>query len=166
MSKGFPKGVKCHGSMDIIMLKTPVGTDKFVMDQLDLKLIAIKTTIRKISSMPFKMEAFTLVRNCLTLCKVTHLMRTIPPRQIEKFPRDYDSALREGFEKLIDMKLEDKWWQVARLQSKHGGMGLRTGLHTTGAKHFSSLAKCSRDIAKFLPDWDGLCNAKESTGIG
>ena len=53
---------------------------------------------------------------------------------------------------------------MARLQSKHGGMGLRTGLHTAGAQHLSSLAKCSVDISKFIPSWNGLMIAQEDTG--
>ena len=114
--------------------------------------------------MPFKMEAFTLLRNCLTQCKITHLMRTIPPCQIEQFLRDYDLTVREAFENLIDFKLEDRWWSLARLQSKHGGMGMRTGITTAGAQHFSSLAKCSKDITKFVPDWDGCAIAVETTG--
>ena len=159
----FPTGVQIHEDMNIIMLKTAIGSDQFVKEQLEVKLGHLKSTIRKISKLPFTMEGFTLLRNCLTQCKVTHLMRTIPPKQIEKFLMEYDAAVREGFECLIDTKLEDKWWGMARFQSKHGGMGLRTGLHTTGAQYLSSLAKCSEDISKFVPSWNGSKIAQEDT---
>ena len=66
---------------------------------------------------------------------------------------------------MIEMKLEDKWWEQAKLPSKWGGMGLRTGIHTTGAQHISSLAKCDDDIAKFVPNWDGHRVAVESTSV-
>ena len=111
------------------------------------------STIKKISQMPCKIEAFS--QNFLTEGKVTHLIRTIPPKQINNFLKDYDDVLRGGFEELIDVKLADKWWAQARLPSIYGGMGLRTGIHTTGAQHLSSLAKCSSDILKFVTDWKG-----------
>ena len=91
-------------------------------------------------------------------------MRIIPPNQSEQFLREYDATVRERFERLIYFKLEDRWWSLALLQSKHGGMGMRTGIATAGANHLSSLAKCSEDIAKFVPDWDGFAIAVETTG--
>ena len=47
--------------------------------------------------------------------------------------------------------------------SKCGGIRLRSGIHTTGAQHISSLAKCSEDIEKLLPHWDGPQVAMEAT---
>ena len=44
-------------------------------------------------------------------------------------------------------------------------MGLRTGIHTTGVQHISSLAKSDDDIAKFVPNWDGHRVAVESTSV-
>ena len=114
----FPKDVKIHGDMNIVWLKTPIGTDEFLHEQMKIKAQELKETIIKISKMPFKMEAFTLMRNCLTQCKVTHLMRTTPPKQIKGFLTNYDNSLRQGFEELIDIELEDKWWWQARLVSK------------------------------------------------
>ena len=60
----FPKDVKIHRDMDIMWLKTPIETDEFVHEQLKIKAEELTETIMKISKMPFKMEAFTLMRNC------------------------------------------------------------------------------------------------------
>ena len=66
-------------------------------------------------------------------------MRTLPPRQIKKFLTGWDGVLRDAFEKLINITLDDKWWAIVRLNSKYGGMGLKSGIHTAGAQHLTSL---------------------------
>ena len=104
--------------------------------------------------MPFKMEAFSLLKACLTQCKVVHLMRSLPPDQLKNFLEGYDRALRAGFEKLIGKTLDDRWWEVARMNNKHGGMGLKSGLKTAGAQHLTSLAMSYDDILKFVPSWN------------
>ena len=60
----FPPKVTVHDDLNILWLKTPIGSDEFVSAQLNLKLREIKSTIDKVSKIPFKMEAFTLLRNC------------------------------------------------------------------------------------------------------
>ena len=76
--------------------KTPIGTDEYVEEELSKKLTDLKDKIDKIASMPFKMEAFSLLKACLTQCKVVHLMRSLPPDQLKNFLEGYDRALRTG----------------------------------------------------------------------
>ena len=110
------------------------------------------------------MEAFSLLKACLSQCKVVHLMRSLPPRQISNFLQGYDKVLRKGFQTLINKTLEDRWWAVARMNSKYGGMGLKSGLHTAGAQHLTSLAMSADDIIKFVPSWNVYKTAEEATG--
>ena len=52
-SELFPAGgVTIHDDMNMMMLKTPVGTDQFVQEQLEIKLQRIKSAVMKISKMP------------------------------------------------------------------------------------------------------------------
>ena len=104
--------------MNMRFLKTPIGNDEYVKVALDEKLRELKDWIKSISEMPHKMEAFTLLRQCLSQCRVIHLMRTLPPRQIESFLNEYDQILRHAFEELIGSRLETNWWWVAGLNSK------------------------------------------------
>ena len=87
--------------------------------------------------MPYKMEAFTLSRNCLKQGKVTHLMKIIPPKQNIKFLEEYDEVLGGGFVGVIGMKLADKRCAQARLPSMFEGVCSRTGILTMGAQHLS-----------------------------
>jgi len=71
--------------MNFVYLKTPIGTDDFVESYLEKKLARLRTEIRSVSEMTHLHECFTLLRSCASACKVTHLMRTVPPKQLTKF---------------------------------------------------------------------------------
>ena len=45
--------------MNLIFLKTPVGTDDFVEAQLHERIKVLRKKVESITAMPFKMEAFT-----------------------------------------------------------------------------------------------------------
>ena len=83
MSNKFSE-VTVHSNMDINWLNTPVGSDEWVWIQLEEVLVELESTIKKIAEMPYKMEAFTLSRNCMTQFRVMHFMRIVPPRQLYK----------------------------------------------------------------------------------
>ena len=160
--KDFPD-VHIHSKMNVKFLNTPVGSDDFVTAELNTKLETLKSKVESISKMPFKMEAFNLLKTCLSRCRVTHLMRVLPPLQITKFLGEWDSVLRNAFEVIINSKLDDKWWAVVRLNSKYGGMGLKSGIHTAGAQHLTSLVNSADGIKKFIPSWNLHESAREAT---
>ena len=113
--------------------------------------------------MQHRHEAFTLLRHCSSICKVTHLLRTIPPHQLRKFLYGFDEALRKAFEKLIDQKLSERWWRIVRLPPKYGGFGLRSGVKVAGAQHLMSLIKCSPEMKYHTNGWNLNSVAKLST---
>ena len=146
----FEAGVTIHDTLDMLYLKIPIGSDEYVARSLRKKLDSLKVVVHKIVEMPFKHEAYTLLRNCASECRVTHIMRTIPPRQSEPFIRSFDALLRQGFEKIMGKEVEDRWWRQAQLPPKYGGMGLRSGLKTLGAQHAVSLLKTAPIVKAIL----------------
>ena len=136
---GFPNDIVFHDSYDMIYLKAPIGSDKFVAEWLETKLSKLEEIVNAISLMPFKHEGFTLLRSCAAECRVMYLMRVIPPRQLAKFLEGFDRVLQKGFEGLLGIKIEEKCWRLAQLPTKFGGMAVRSGLRTFGAQHLCSL---------------------------
>ena len=65
--------------MNLIDLKTPIGTDSCMESHLEKKIIRHRREIRSLSKKSHLHECFTLPRSCALACKVTHLMRTTPP---------------------------------------------------------------------------------------
>ena len=90
-----------HDSFDMIYLKAPIGSDLFVDRWLKTKLSDLEIIIKAISRMPYKHEGFTLLKSCAAECRVVHLMRVLPPRQLRYFIKGFDQVLQKGFEKLL-----------------------------------------------------------------
>ena len=164
---GFPIGIVCHDSYDMIYLKAPVGCDEFVARWLKTKLSKLEGIIKAIALMPFKHEGFTLMKSCAAECRVMYLMRVIPPQQLMTFMEDFDKVLHRGFEELLGIKIEEKWWRLAQLPAKFGGMPLRSGLRTFGAQHLCSLAKSAKKVDRIVNGWDvvGIANSETGTWL-
>ena len=82
---------KCEDEdMNFVYLKTPIGTDEFVEEYLEEKLVNLRKEIQRLTEMKHLHECFTLLRSCASACKVTHLMRTVPPKQLKTFKNGVD----------------------------------------------------------------------------
>ena len=160
----FPDNIVIHDSYDMILyLKAPIGSDQFVAQWLKSKLSKLENIIKVISQMPFKHEGFTLLRSCAAECRVMYLMRVLPPRQMERFMLDFDKALQRGFEEILGIKVVEKWWRLAQLPPKFGGMSMRSGLRTLGAQHLCSLAKSADNVDRIVGGWDVVAAARRET---
>ena len=150
-------------TMSFVYLKTPIGTDSFVENYLDEKLTRLQEEINSLSEMTHLHECFTLLRSCASACKVTHLMRTIPPSQLEKFLNGFDSELRKAMEKILGHDLNDEQWLVCQLPATYGGLGPISGKLVAGAQHVLSVQKCSADVAIHAREWNLRQSAPKSS---
>ena len=121
----FPTTITFNADLNIEYLKTPIGSDGFVNLWMTSKLQELTQAINSISAMKWKHEAATLLKHCGTFCRVVHLMRTVPPRQIEAFIGELDSTIRGAFEGLLGTHMSNLTWTIAKLPPKYGGMGWR-----------------------------------------
>ena len=96
----FQQNMVMSDSYDMIYLKAPIGSDEFVAQWLKIKLSKLKNIIAAISLVPYKHEAFTLLKSCARECRVMYLIRVLPPRQLGNFMKGFDGALNREFEKL------------------------------------------------------------------
>ena len=74
----------------MIYLKAPIGSDPFVAQWLKAKISKLKEIVNAVALMPFKHEAFTLLKNCVAECRVMYLMRVLPPNQLRSFMEEFD----------------------------------------------------------------------------
>ena len=51
------------------------------------------------------------------------------------------------------------------MNSKYGGIGLKSGIHTAGAQHLQSLVNSAKGIRRFIPNWDLNQKAKEESEV-
>ena len=71
-----------------------------------------------------QMEA-ALLRSCLSLPKVTHLLRTCPPDVIHRALERFDEIMREAVSDLAGCPLSDWAWLKSSLPSSLGGLNIR-----------------------------------------
>ena len=150
----FPAALTLHHDLNIEYLKAPIGSDEFVNDCMRTKLEELHETIQAVSAMEWKHEAATLLKHCGTFCRVVHLMRTVPPHQIEAFIKEFDTTIRSAYEDLLGTKMGDHVWKIAKLPPKYGGMGWRTGIQTYGAQYITSIAKTADDVERIVPGYN------------
>ena len=86
------------------------------------------------------------MRSCASNCKIVHLCRALPPRDSIPFATQFDSILRKGFESILGHELEERWWRIARLPVKYGGVGLRSGVTTAAAQYAMSVMKTEHHV--------------------
>ena len=160
VSPSLPSAINLHETYDMVYLKAPIGSDVFVEEWLDGKVRKLEAIVTAIAKAPYKHEAFTLLRSCAAECRVTYLMRVIPTRQLEKFMKDFDNVLQKGSEVIMGIPIKKKWWRLAQLPPKYGGMALRSGLQTYGAQHLCSLAKSANNVDRIVGGWNVIAIAK------
>ena len=73
--------VVVEDNMNFKFLKAQIESDVCVKRQLNTKLEELRCQIELVSRIPFRHEAFTLLKHCTSICKVNHLLRTLPPVQ-------------------------------------------------------------------------------------
>ena len=66
-----------------------------------------------------------LLRSCHGVCKINHLLRTVPPHLVEEELHTFDQGLRSTLFKILKCPVSDKSWRQASLPFTLGGMGLR-----------------------------------------
>jgi len=141
-------GVAVHSSMDQTWMKIPIGSSGYVQGCLKKKLFELSELVNLLKDMPARHEAFSILRSCASNCKIVHLCRALPPR--DSIPTQFDSILWKGFESILGHELEERWWRIARLPVKFGGVGLRSGVTTAAAQYAMSVMKTEdhvKDIA-------------------
>ena len=78
----------------------------------------------------------------------------------------FDQLVKKGFETLLGTSISPKWWRLAQLPSKFGGMAMRTGLKTFGAHYMTSLVKTAASTEKLLGAYDLMMILEEKRKIG
>ena len=108
-----------------------------------------------------------LLRSCLGVCKLNHLLRTISPNCVISQLERFDYNLRSALGRICKSSISDLSWLQATLPCSMGGLGLREATSTSSAAFlgscFSSQELCYRllqsfsggpDVFPSIPDQD------------
>ena len=79
-----------------------------------------------------------LLRSCLGVCKLNHLLQTIPPGSVDSELQRFDDNLRRSLSSICNASISDQSWLQATLPSSFGGLGLRGALRASLAAFLGS----------------------------
>ncbi len=172
MFQAVSSQIQLKSELNLTYLNAPIGVDPktgyaYVQKVLDEKLRELRLLVAKIGGIPESHEGFHLLTTCATVCRVVHLMRTMPPQQMGNFIDEFDEILRTCLEQqfLLGGRLPDHRWRLARLPDKLGGMGTQSGMVTGLGQWVTSVLASAKQIRGVTGmDFDGVEAILETSG--
>jgi len=123
----------------IELLGSPVfGSPDFYDDAVQCRVAKVVDAQHHLSDLDNPQVALHLLRSCLSLCKVNHLLRTVPaPLAASQWSR-FDAECRAALGRIVHTSITDDAWAQATLPCRLGGLGLREA----AAAHCAAFLGC------------------------
>ena len=132
------------------LLGSPVwGSEQFFQDCFSKRIEKIWQCQQELQSLENPQTELHLLRSCLSLCKINHLLRTVPPDKVPTQLQLFDHNLHRSLEGIVNCSISESSWLQATLPIRLGGLGLREACRSSPAAY---LASCnhSRELASRL----------------
>ena len=118
--------VKLVPHSQIQMLGVPLGTDVFVSDFVEKKLLGrLQDTVNRLVEFEDTQAAAYLLRVSFSIVRAVHFMRTTPLEQWKEQASKFDSMIRNAIERILGFPMDDPTFAQASLTPRLGGLGLR-----------------------------------------
>ena len=141
---GFPKECERH-FVNFDLLGAPIGDAVYCAEYMKTytakrveRLLAALGTLRDPQVVHF------LVKCCASMCKVVHLLRTVPPHLCSQPLQDFDQKLRSAYSKGVGVLFGEAAWNQLVLPGGFGGAGLRQASAHASAAYVASASACAK----------------------
>ncbi len=140
----------CDGGVKV--LGVPIGSVGFAQSECTTVLTKLQFCLERLKLLGCSFSAFHILRSCLSACKVTFLLRTLPLDLAERLAADAQAKMRSALNEVLDTSLDATQWSLARLPVRKGGLGILDPLTTVAPAHVASfLTSSSGAHASGLP---------------
>lgn len=100
----------------VSLLGSPVcGTPQYMSSYVAKLVNRTETIQEKITSLDDPQVELHLLRSCAGVCKINHILRTVPQRAMETSLTQFDTSLRASLGKIARSPIPDLAWQQAQL---------------------------------------------------
>ena len=127
----FPEEIKRlppTNGMDL--LGSHIGNPESQENFLEKKIGAVAVLLEAVTELDDKQIELSILKNCLGVSKINHLLRSCPPEQMSQSLVYFDNCQRGCLETIIGKPLSNKQWDLALLPTRKGGLGLRSSSAT------------------------------------
>ena len=131
-----------------------MGTTYFFDSFLSSKLEKTASIQDKLAELGDPQIELNLLRSCLSVCKITHILRCVPSSSLGCFPSVFDSNLRNCLSRILCCSISDNAWSQATLPFRLGGLGLR---ESQSSSHPAFLGSCNSArflVSRLAPNFD------------
>ncbi|ETW96706.1 MAG: hypothetical protein ETSY2_45945 [Candidatus Entotheonella gemina] len=116
------------------LLGSPLGPAAYCQEVARVRINKVRDSLLRLGDLEDSQMETALLRSCLALPKIAHLLRTCPSPLIQEVLVEFDEALRDAVSDLVGCPLSDWAWMKASLPSSLGGLGIRpASLHASAA---------------------------------
>ena len=130
------------------MLGVPLGTDVFVSDFVEKKLLGrLQDTVNRLVEFEDTQAAAYLLRVSFSIVRAVHFMRTTPLAQWQEQATKFDAMIRSAIERILGFPMDDPTFAQACLTPRLGGLGLRKVVEHADLAYHASWHE-SKKVAK------------------
>ncbi|XP_063538102.1 uncharacterized protein LOC134747408 [Cydia strobilella] len=136
-------GVKVVERSSLSLLGAPIfpeGVGQVVQE----KTVALSESMKHLQHLSAHVS-LVLLRNCLSIPRVTYTLRTAPTWMHGQAVLRFDQILQNGLESILNVRFEESQWCQATLPIRHGGLGVRR-MHDVGLVAFLASSHASRGL--------------------
>ena len=121
------------------LLGSPVyGSDRFFDTFLAKRIDKVRCLQDLLPDLKDPQIELHLLRSCMGVCKINHLLRTVPSNRVEKQLVRFDYNIRSCLETISLSSISDVSWAQATLPIRLGGLGLRSAERSSTAAFIGS----------------------------
>jgi hypothetical protein len=121
------------------LLGAPLGSDAFVQNEIRKKITKVKETTDMLPLLEDPHIEYVLLKSCLSLPKLSFLLRTVDTCGFTEELRSFDRITREALNRILGTPLDSRSWHQAKLPTTMGGAGLRAAEDHAPAAFAASL---------------------------
>ena len=133
-----------------ILLGSPIGPSTFCEESVSKRIHKVKDTVARLHDLQDSQLETTLLRSCLALPKLVHVLSTCPSSLIPNAIGSFDHMMRDTLSDLAERPLPDWSWLKASLPSSLGRLNLRQASVHASAAYIGSLHQSRHLVAKIL----------------
>jgi hypothetical protein len=148
--------VKLIPHAEIQMLGVPLGSDAFVSEFVEKKLLGrLLSTVNRLVEFEDTQAASYLLRVSFSIVRAVHFMRTTPLHQWKEQAAKFDVMIRSSIERILGFPMDDMTFAQACLTPRLGGLGLRKVVEHADLAYHASWHEAQKTAKeKWLPPPD------------
>ena len=132
------------------LLGSPIGTHSYCETSVLKRVNKVQEILDRLSDIQDAQMETTILRLCLSLPKVSFVLRSCPPNYVKDATSTFDNAIREALSDLAGGPLPEWSWLKASLPATLGGLGVRRASLHAPAAYVSSLVQSRQLVTGIL----------------